>query len=215
MLVPTGENGHHRKERPQDRGWREAGSYDAALRSGATISDNAFERLSLIWLDFVSKALVPLQKPVPYHFDWDWKWILHLLWTGTSLLNYEYESALSPSELYERTLATHRPKSKRWTERGAKTFALRFHQQSRAKHKSQLRRTWRLTLGHPVLCSLPGVIFSGRSPFLSVRLSFISHSLSLFQLLEQQTQIFGKSLQDSRAHLKEEKWENYLAHNVQ
>lgn len=43
-----GENGHHRKERPQDRGWREAGSYDAALRSGATISDNAFERLSLI-----------------------------------------------------------------------------------------------------------------------------------------------------------------------
>ncbi|KAK9177786.1 hypothetical protein WN943_026975 [Citrus x changshan-huyou] len=28
-----GENGHHRKERPQDRGWREAGSYDAALRS--------------------------------------------------------------------------------------------------------------------------------------------------------------------------------------
>lgn len=43
-----GENGHHRKERPQDRGWCEAGSYDAALRSGATISDNAFERLSLI-----------------------------------------------------------------------------------------------------------------------------------------------------------------------
>jgi len=43
-----GENGHHRKERPQDRGWREAGSYDAALRSGATISDNAFERLSVI-----------------------------------------------------------------------------------------------------------------------------------------------------------------------
>lgn len=40
-----GENGHHRKERPY---WREAGSYDAALRSGATISDNAFERLSLI-----------------------------------------------------------------------------------------------------------------------------------------------------------------------
>lgn len=36
---------------------------------------------------------------------------------------------------------------------GAKTFALRFHQQSRAKHKSQLRRTWRLTLGIPS-CSL-------------------------------------------------------------
>ncbi|KAK9180740.1 hypothetical protein WN944_023875 [Citrus x changshan-huyou] len=30
-----GENGHHRKERPQDRGWREAGSYDAALRSAS------------------------------------------------------------------------------------------------------------------------------------------------------------------------------------
>lgn len=39
------------------------------------------------------------------HFDWDWKWILHLPWTGTSSLNYEYGSALSPSELYERTLA--------------------------------------------------------------------------------------------------------------
>lgn len=51
-----GSNGHHRKERPKERDWGrcEAGSYDAVLRSGATVSYNAFERLSLICR--VSKA---------------------------------------------------------------------------------------------------------------------------------------------------------------
>ena len=38
------ENRHHQKERLEDRNWRKARSYDAAIQSSATISDNATEK---------------------------------------------------------------------------------------------------------------------------------------------------------------------------